>query len=480
MRFVGFIGPSYKLQSVNADCQRCINLYPEINELGTGKEGDVACLVGTPGLSLLVTLPTSPVRGIYTDSSGNLWAVGGNKLYSISSAYVATEVGLLSSLVGPVDFADNGTQVVLVDGNYGYFWSIEDSSDFQRITDESFYGSNRVAFFDGYFVFNRPNTQQFYLSPLNTVLPFDGTDIASAEAGPEDLLGHVVMQENLYLFSKNHLEVWYNSGNSSFPMERIQGSVLELGCASAQSVVSIQSSVFWLGKDKTGQGKVYQMSGLQPQRVSTLAIETKIQELGENMSTARAWAYQQGGHIFYCLNIPNDNTTWCYDLATGMWHERAYFSSVNGYSRHLADCCTFAFSKNIVGDYSSGNIYSLEPTVYTDNGNYISRERISPHLAKDIKRIFYSQFQLDMEMGLGLDGSGQGVDPQVMLSWSNDGGHSYSNEHWVSASRIGTRKARAIFRRLGQARDRVFKVRMTDPIKVTWLGADLQMEQGAS
>lgn len=480
MRFVGFIGPTYKLQSKNVDCQRCINLYPELNELGTGKEGEVASLVGTPGLSLLVTLPTSPHRGSFADSQGNFWVVSGNKLYQISSSFVATEIGTLNTLVGPVDFDDNGTQVVLVDGDYGYFWTIGTPTDFAQISDPSFYGADRVCYFDNYFVYNKRGTRQFYLGPLNAVLPFDGTDTASAEAGAEDLVGHEIISENLYLFSRNHMEVWYNSGNTSFPIERIQGSVLQIGCDAVQSIRKFGSSIFWLGRDESGHGLVYRIQGLVPQKISTLAIETKIRELNVDLSTASAWVYQQGGHAFYCLNLPTADTTWVYDISTSLWHERAYFSSVHGYSRHLAESHAFIFNKNIVGDYSSGNLYSLDATVYTDNSNAISRERIAPHLSKGMKYIFYSIFQLDMEMGLGLDGSGQGTDPQVMLSWSDDGGHSFSNEHFKSVSPIGTRKARALFKRLGRSRDRVFKVRITDPIKVTLLGAELEMEQGSS
>lgn len=480
MRFMGFIGPSYTLQSVNVDCQRCINLYPEMDEAGTGHEGEVASLVSTPGLNLLLTLPTTPVRGVYCDSLGQLWAVGGNTLYQISSDWVATLVGTLNSFTGPVSFSDNGIQVVLVDGSYGYYWTIGDPGTFAEIVDPSFYGANLVTFMDGYLIFNKPGTKQFYISPLNAVTPFSGLDIASAEADPEQLVGQVALQENLYLFSQRHLEVWYNSGNASFPLQRIQGAVVEVGCASAYSIAAIQTSVFWLGRDKHGQGTVYAIQGLVPQRVSTFAIENQIQSLGGDLSTARAWSYQQGGHFFYCLNIPGADTTWVFDTTTKLWHERAYLPSLGNYQRHLADCHAFAFTKNVVGDYSSGNIYELSPTTYTDNGNPIRRERVSPHISKDLNHIFHSRFWLDIETGVGIDGSGQGTDPKAMLSWSNDFGHSWSNENWASIGPIGARRTRAIWRRLGKARDRVYRVQITDPVKVTLLGAEIDIEGGFS
>ncbi len=586
MRFQGFIGPTYTLQSVNVDCQRCINLYPEIDEQQTGAEMEVASLVSTPGLRTLATLPTGPVRGVFTDSLGNLWAVGGNRLYQVSNLWAVTLVGTLNTSEGPVSFCDNGIQVVLVDGPYGYSWTIGLASaastattttsgqevvltassastqvfvgtlpadvklpdvttlydgfvltiinqssqplpvitsgqhliqtmaqntqlyltcsntllgtgteswtwtystgifdqgvlySFAVITDPNFQGATQVTFLDGYFIFNTPGSKEFYLSPLNAVTPFSGLDVATKEGRPDLLLGVLALQENLYLFGASSTEIWYDAGAATFPLARVPGSVLEIGCISAFSIAKINNIVFWLGRDQNGRGIVYSAQGLQPQRISTFSVEHEIATLGD-LSGARAWTYQQSGHSFYCLNLPGAETTWVYDVSTNLWHERMYLS--NGqFTRHLSDCQALAFDTNIVGDYSSGNIYALDLTVFTDNGNAILRERTAPHITKDMNRIFHSQFQLDVETGVGVDGGTQGTDPQAMLQWSNDHGHSWSNEHWTSIGAIGARLSRVIWRRLGHARDRVYRVRISDPVKVTLLGAEIDIEEGAA
>jgi hypothetical protein len=70
----------------------------------------------------------------------------------------------------------------------------------------------------------------------------------------------------------------------------------------------------------------------------------------------------------------------------------------------------------------------------------------------------------------------QGFNPQVMLRWSDDGGHTWSNEHWVSIGKIGEYYRRAIWRRLGMTlklRDRVYEVSGTDPVKIAIMGAEL-------
>lgn len=450
-----------------------------MDDLGTGKDHEVAALVPTPGLTLLCTLPQSPVRGVYTASNGQLFAVAGTKLYRVSNTWVATELGTLSTGTGPVSMSDNGSQVVIVDGSFGYYWDIN-ASTFTLITDAAFYPADLVAFLDGYFIYNRKNTQQFFSGPLNAVVPFNALDIASAEGSPDNIVGHIVASQQIYIFGAQSIEVFYDSGASPYQFERIQGAVQAVGCYSAFSIARLQNQIYWLGGDETGQGIIYRMQGNQPQRISTPAIESVIRGLDPStLSSARAFVYQQGGHAFYCLNLPGSNSTWCYDSSTQLWHERVYLNLIT-LERHRADCHAAAYGKNVVGDYQNGNLYALDPQNFSDNGGSIPRIRSAPHVSQDMTNLFHGAFQLDMETGVGTSGTGQGVAPQVMLRWSNDGGHTWSKERWVSCGKIGETRARVIWRRLGRSRDRVYEVKMTDPVKCVLIGADIQVEGGAS
>jgi hypothetical protein len=74
--------------------------------------------------------------------------------------------------------------------------------------------------------------------------------------------------------------------------------------------------------------------------------------------------------------------------------------------------------------------------------------------------------------------SATAIDPQVMLRWSDDGGHTWSNEHWRSMGKTGEWGRRVIWRRLGMTlklRDRVYEVSGTDPIKIAIMGAELKV-----
>lgn len=480
MRFPGFIGPSYTSQSVNIDCQSTVNLFPEINALGTGKEREIAALVPTPGLRTLLTLSTSPTRGLWTASNGQVFAVAGDTFYSISSSWVATVRGTLNTDEGPVSMADNGTYVFIVDGTDGFHWNM-DTSTFTEVTSEFFYPSTHVAYLDGYFIFNRSGTQQFFYSGINAVT-FDGLDIESAEGSPDFLVGLIINNQNILLFGAQSTESFYDSGSSDTPFARNQGAVNDVGCSAPYSISKIDNATYFIGGDSTGTGIVYKMQGFQVQKISTPAIEKMIRDLtSDQIAAATAYSYQQGGHLFYCLNLPGTKSTWVYDASTQFWHERTY-SDLWEPIRHRAECHTLAFGENIVGDFENGKIYALDQDTYTDAGTSIARIRRAPHFSKGLVKIRHNRFQLDMETGVGLSGlsTTQGTNPKVMIRWSDDGGHSWSNEYIAEAGKIGATKTRVIWRRLGMSRDRVYEVKITDPVKVVLLGADLDVEEGVA
>lgn len=477
MRFPGFIGGAYHLSSKNVDCQRCINLYPEVNELGKGKALEVLSLRGTPGLSLLATVGTGVGRGNYRSSDGKLFKVTGNKLYRVSNVWVATEIGTLTTSEGQVSFADNGTHLVVVDGINGYTHELAGASLVQ-ISDPDFPGASHVGYIDGYFIFTEPDSGRFFISDLNAItIP---GDIATSEGLPDNVISMLCGHRELWLFNEVSTEVFYNSGNADFPFERINGAFIEYGIAAEFSAAKLGDTTFWLGRNEDGSGVVLQAQGYQPKRISTHAIEVAIQGYAE-ISDAIAMTYESEGHFFYQLSFPTGNATWVFDMSTNLWHERAY-SNEGILERHRSYSHAFVFGKHIVDDWENGKLYEMTKSAKSDNLNPLRRIRVSPHFSEGGKRLFYSEFELDIEMGVGLDGGAtvQGHDPQAMLKFSNDGGHTWSNELWRSFGKIGQKKRRAKWNRLGQARDRVFWLEVADPVDVTFIGAELAVEQGAS
>jgi hypothetical protein len=467
------LGSAYVARSVNAADNRMVNLFPEVIPEG-GKEP--AFLNRAPGLKFLATIGNGPVRGLWVLKADptRAFVVSGNQFFEIDSSYTATLRGTVGG-TGPVSMVDNGTQIFIATNPNGYIFNTS-TNVFAQITDPDFPGAVTVAYLDGYFIFNPPNSQRFYLTALLDGTSVDPLDFASAEGSSDGLVALIVDHRELWLFGTDSIEVWYDAGLSDFPFVRIQGAFNELGCAAPYSVAKLDNGLFWLGSDARGKGIVYRAEGYTGKRMSTHAVEWQIQQYGD-ISDAIGYTYQQDGHAFYVLIFPSANTTWVFDVATQAWHERAGF--VNGdFTRHRSNCQMAYNNEVIVGDYQNGNIYSFDLDVYADNGQiqkWLRSWRALPTGQNNLKRTTQHSMQLDCETGVGLN-VGQGEDPQAMLRWSDDGGHTYSNEHWKSLGKIGVFQRRAIWRRLGMTlklRDRVYEVSGTDPVKIAIVGAEL-------
>jgi hypothetical protein len=497
------LGQAYVARSVNAADNRMINLFPEVipNE---GKEAGF--LNRAPGLRLLASVGLGPVRGLWT-FNGVGYVVSGNELYRIDSAYTPTLIGAVSG-TGPVSMADNGTQLFIAANGPSYIYNSVTLA-YGPITDPDFPGAVTVSYLDGYFTFNEPNSQKIWVTALLDGTSIDPLDFASAEGSPDGLVAVLVNNREAWLFGTNSIEVWYDAGTPDFPLARIQGASNEIGCVAPYSVAKLDNSLFWLGQDARGRGIVYRNNGYTGVRASNHAIEWQIQSYG-NISDAIAYTYQQDGHSFYVLTFPSASKTWVYDVSTQSWHERAGW--VNGsFTRHRSNCQMAFNSKIIVGDFENGNIYAFDLDVYADNGQiqkWLRSWRAIPSGQNNLKRTAQHTMQLDCETGVGLNGidpndgvewffytsSGdqlvtnngnlllfspptvEGADPEAMLRWSDDGGHTWSNEHWASMGRIGQYGRRVFWRRLGMTqklRDRVYEVSGTDPVKIAIIGAEL-------
>jgi hypothetical protein len=306
----------------------------------------------------------------------------------------------------------------------------------------------------------------------------DGLDFATAEGAPDPVVSVIVDHREVWLLGSTSTEVWFDDGNIDFPFARIQGAFLEIGCAATHSVAKADNTIFWLATDDRGFGTVQRAAGYTPQRVSNHAVEFAIASYA-TISDAVAYTYSQEGHTFYVLTFPTAAATWVLDISTGLWHERAYHNVDGTSGRHRSNCQMNFAGETLVGDWENGNIYAMSLDVFTDNGNPIKRTRIAPHITNDDKLQFFHALQIDMQSGTGLT-TGQGNDPQAMLSWSDDGGASWSSEHWASFGKIGQRTARAKWRRLGRSRDRAFKVSISDPVRVVMIGASISATAGQS
>ena len=447
-------------KSANVDAQSRVNLYVEVQ---SDPEKNILTLYPTPGLSVFVNFGLNPIRGIY-ERGEVLYAVVGLTLYSINNAGTTTVLGtLLNTSSGRVYFADNGTQLMLVDGSSGYIYNFNTLA-FVRITDVDFPGAVTVTFFNGRFVVNKPNSGEFYISALYDGLSWDALDYATAESDPDNLVRVIADSGSLCLFGDKTIEFWGDSGAADFPYARVGSFAIEWGLAARASLCKYMDALIFLRKNRLGQIQVCIQSGASAQAVSTPEMDYIFSQYSAT-SDATAFTYMLSGHAMYQINFPTPNESWLFDGQSKSWSKVQYGTS----GRHRAEMQVQLLSKNYVTDYANGKLYRFQEGVYTDDGAMIVREFVGRHVSNGN----YTQFStmwLEMEAGVGLN-LGQGVAPQLMMQISRDGGHEWGTEIWRDIGAMGKYKARAVFNRLGRARDWLFRFRVTDPVKTVFVAA---------
>lgn len=467
---------SYQARSLPLSAQRLVNLFVE---QAPADARSPVVLFGSPGLVAVGNIGAGPIRLLH-EMGGVLYCVSGDKLYSVSAAGAGSLLGTLAGrrrTSARIDAADNGRQLVLVNTSDGAA-SIYDAETevFSRITDPDFPRASSTSYVDGYNIFTRfGDSGQWFISDLLEAGQFNALDFATAETYPDVLLRAFVDHREVWLFGASSTEVWTNTGAADFPFARLSGTILERGCGAAGSVAKMDNSVYWLGNDLV----VYRAQGYAPQRVSTHAIEYALEGY-DTAADAQAFCYSQEGHSFYVLSFPSAGHTWVFDASTGQWHEReSRDDEGRSLGRWRVSSYAKAYGLHVAGDYASNAIYVLDLDEGTEAGVAIRRHAVSPPIAANGNRLTMSRLEVEAETGVGRT-TGQGSAPEAMLEWSDDGGRSWSSEHWSTMGAIGAYRRRVRWYRLGQFRERFLRLTISDPIKVAIIGAQAEMERGQS
>ena len=387
----------------------------------------------------------------------------------VTDGTIITAFGTGSGGVGT--YTVSASQTVSSTTIYALNWTVLPAND------GPFEGGGTVDITDNYFVYNKPDSQLWAASDLLSPIT-DPLSFASKDGSPDDLVSIIVDRREVYLLGEMSSEVWINSGAVPFPFTRIPGTSTQQGIAAQYSMSRMGNSFAYVSKNNRGEAMIVRMNGYFPERISTHAVETTL--VNQNVSNAIAWTYQLEGHEVYVVTFPSigtDGLTWAFDNTTGLWHKWLYRNNQNEYERHRGNCCAFFNQQVLVGDYENGKIYQLSRNFYTDDGQPIRRIRRAPHITSDLQRQYFHELQIQFQPGVGLS-TGQGDDPQAMLRWSNDGGSTWSNEYWTTIGKQGKYLNRAIWRRLGFSRDKVFEVSISDPVKAVIISANLKAEAG--
>lgn len=538
--YPGFCDGDYQLSTPNASADICMNLYPEAIQSKDGK--NTISLVNRPGTSAFGTLAAGNIRCLWAGDnrafamSGNaptkLYEVfsngtssvsvtlnssldtragqivsngtqlllrDGTKLWVDDGTGIATQVNLGAS-IGTVD--TSGAAVTWASGSTFASWmvgetifisgvpyvvlSVTDSTHLTLTTSAGvqvaaaftmteYLRVVSIAFLDGYFIALRLNTNDIYVSDYQNGLVWSPLEFATRTGQSDRMVAIYSLNGQLWMMGQKTIEVWANTGNADFPFQRIDGSTINVGVLARDSVQQVGETLMWVGGNMEGSGSVYMAEGYNPRRVSTYPIELYLQDYDHSVgiNTAVAYAYQENGHQFYILNLPTaNNTTLGYDTTMNYWHQRAVGTSLTVAQPWQYHCFAFTPGRHLVGDASSAAIYQMQWRIYSDTGSAQFRKlRQAPHICKTLTWLFYRMLQVDMQMGNFSTGT-------INLEISRDGGNTFGTAKSLTFGGSSNYTWRAIWWRLGRARDAVFKVYTDDSRLVSIVDAYLDISEG--
>jgi len=479
-KIIPMFGSSTRGKSSTITAQRRVNCYYE-----NRPDGDKSKIVvlGTPGLLQYGLGGSSPIRGILgtTVTSSiltGLFCVLGTQVFgSISppkaspGAFTFTAANALATSTGLVSMAYQPNQIVITDGQNGYLLTILSSGmSVAPISPWQATGARTVTFVSGFFVAEEPGTQKFWVSNFGDGSTWGSLAFASASAYSDNILAVDNLLGNLILFCQYHTEFWQDIGTVPQPFAPLLAAVNEYGLAAIWSRAHVDQSLMFLAQTRTGAVQCVQISGYNANVISDADMDSIWNDF-TTVSDAVALSYEVGQHKFYQLSFPTMNRSFLYDASTRVWSEvQSGVSEIP--TRHTANLSTVWAGGSYLTDYQTGTVYTQSDLTYTDNGAPILREIISRHVLSNFNRMRISFVYFDMEVGTTIPyqmGSAyyypSGRPAMVMFQYSWDNGRNWSKERWISLGMDGQYRQRVTLRRLRSARDFVFKLRMTDPVK---------------
>lgn len=353
---------------------------------------------------------------------------------------------------------------------------------FGKIADLAFLGADRVAFIEGWLIFNQPGTRTFYTNaPVPYTLTFAGAFYALKDSSTDNLVTLFENNRELWLIGEKTSEVWYNAGGVNFPFSRLPGIGPQIGCSAKHSIARTGPDLCWLAQNEQGQNIVVKTNQYAYEIVSNHAVANAIATYPQ-VGDALGDCYQELEHVMYVLTFPTADVTWCCDLtlwldtqsAYGWWQRLSWDSSTGTYHRHIGNVFVNFANLRLWGDYQTGQIHRQDRSIYTDNGAVLRASRRAPHVwaPETRKRIFQASLQVEFTPGVGLQ-IGQGSNPLAMIRWSDDGGFNWNGEIEAPIGKAGESRFRAMVFQIGEARDRVYEVSVSDPVSRDIIGATL-------
>ncbi len=449
MPTVEFVGSSRQdADNRIADTSRLVNCYREPAQ-SARTQFVVKSVLGEEDL---VDLPNVFLQEMVSVDEV-LYAVTGGELYRVTPAGASTLLGSVND--GDTTISSNTGNITVAAGGDYYVW---DGSSLTTPDTGAFQSVGSVTFLGQYTIVTEAGGRRFQWSGIADPTSFDALHFATKEARDDDILRAVGFRGRLVLFGERSIEIWATSGSGANAFARIPGGVADTGLKSYRLLTEFDQGIFFVGDD----GIVYVHDGQNLTAISSRAVETAL-ELGEPVS---CFYYEDEGHKFACIAF-EDRPAWCFDFATGEWHERAFGADLDPWP---VRACAKA------GDWFSvtrtGEIRKMVRNNQDADGPLV-RRMVSNTLHLDGQRFRVAELEVFARVGKSdlTDNSG---DPRPAYCWtrfSRDNGQTWGPERWRSLGDVGEYRTRPVWRSCGQYRQCTVELTCSEPAEIPFFAS---------
>lgn len=444
---------------------RLINCYAE----SAGEEGKVPWpIYASDGLEGFAAL-TDANGGVRAEIelNGALYCVAGTRVYKISTSGLVTLLGSTTfSATGPVFMARNRRSSpdigIVCDGLMYYVRA----NVLAQVTDVDLLAPTSLSFVDGYFVIGTANNT-WQIGAIDDASAWDALDYTRADANPDAVVVVSALQSQAVIGGEKSIEFHRNTGAAGFPFEKVTS--IDIGVLAAGSILAVEQTLAFVGHDRT----VRMLNGYDAVRISTNAVERAIEDL-EDPTTIMGATWVKDGHTFYA--ITSEDWTWVYDTATQFWHERTSY----GQSNWKISTVTAFDGKLIAGDATEGKLYEMSADFYDEAGDPLVSELILPPVHAFPYPLIFNTLYIDVQVGVGTGvGDDQDIDPELMVSWSDDGGETFAGQRLLKLGQMGRKTQRVRTHRLGQSGEdgRVFKLSCSAKVRRALYGMSADVDK---
>lgn len=432
-----------------------------------------APLFGCAGIAPFGMAGGAPSRGSILFRKQAMF-VAGDGLYIVRADGTSFLQGSGIGGTEPVSMANSGNQLAIVNGLHG--WTFDFTAGLQQITSPAFSPARTVSFMDGYFMFERRDFNQWFISALFDGQTYSGLDFATAEGGSGLVTAVWQNLQLVFIICTDHIEIWYDAGTPDFPFQRYTGGIIPYGCVSPYSIVKTDGALFFMGADRI----YYRLQANVPLRISTHPVETLI-AAEPDLAKVECFELTIQGHKLIFMTLPTSQVTLCFDISTGKWHERDSFTAKYiSLGRYRARTALAAYNTVLVGDAFDGRIGEIDWDIFSEYDLPMFGEIDTINQHNDRHNIFCSRFELDVEAGGGMANE-PGFDPQWMVRKSIDGGMTYGSvQPWRSSGKQGEYTRRLRWLRQGKGRQMMWKLQATGPVKPVAIAGHADIGVGLS